>query len=107
MFQLGAKYLSKVVTVAKMTGDEQDIKFASFIIAELNNYILAFLNVIKTSFSHQRQGITSTFIGGLVDFMEELASKGNIMALFRCGLATGVGTHEFFAKKGFRMLFVQ
>ena len=57
MFQLGAKYLSKVVTVAKMTGDEQDIKFASFIIAELNNYILAFLNVIKTSFSHQRQGI--------------------------------------------------
>ena len=75
-FQLGAQYLPKLRTVAKMTKDGENIEFAaSFILVELDNYLVAFLDVIRTGDKCQRKGLGSIFIDTLVGFMEQRLAK--------------------------------
>ena len=75
-FQLGAQYLPKLRTVAKMTKDGENIEFAaSFILVELDKYLVAFLDVIRTKNNCQRKGLGSIFIDTLVGFMEQRLAK--------------------------------
>lgn len=53
MFQFGTKYLSKVKTAAKMAEDGKSVKFAAlFILVELKNHFVEFLDAIKTLNAH-------------------------------------------------------
>ena len=50
MFTLGAEYLPETMAVFKMTGGGKNVKFAAlFILMKLENYLVAFLDAIKTS----------------------------------------------------------
>ena len=76
MFRLGAQYLSKLRTVAKITKDGENVEFAaSFILVELENYLVAFLDVIRTIDKCHRKGLASIFIDTLVRFMEQRLAK--------------------------------
>ena len=75
-FDLAPNICQKLRTVAKMTKDGKNIEFAaSFILVELYNYLVAFLDVIRTMDKCQRKGLGSIFIDTLVGFMEQRLAK--------------------------------
>ena len=63
MFTLGAEYLPETTTVSQMTDDGKNFKFAAlFILMKLENYLVAFLNAIKTSYDYQIHGLASSIL---------------------------------------------
>ena len=58
MFTLGAEYLPET-----MTDDGNKAKFAAlFVLMKLENYLVAFLDPIKTSYDYHRQGLASSIL---------------------------------------------
>jgi flavin-dependent dehydrogenase len=100
MFRLTAETLKQLRTVYKASED-LDIEFAaSFFIVELEEHIIAYLDIIKTKEELQGQRKGTNFIGDLVKFIEQLLvetaeRKG---AFIIAGQSQFLKPHEFFTK---------